>query len=101
MVSTAISLVLLAAAAYVAAINWASVYFSCRNLRLGIPKHHSMTPLISQVFVVLAWLVHQPTAMPWIPAKAFLLIALADLSLWSLLWLPVVLIRRALTAGDS
>lgn len=101
MVSTVTSVVLLIAAAYVVVVNWASVYLSYRNLRLGIQKHHSMTPLLSQVFVVLAWLIHQPNAMSWFPVHGFLLVALADPSLWSLLWLPVLLIRRALQARNS
>jgi hypothetical protein len=94
MLSTATVLALLAAALYVVIANWACAYLSLRNSRLGIDKHYSMVPIVPQLLVGIAWLLYDPKVTSWLPGLVFLFIAIADLSLWSLLWLPVVLIRH-------
>jgi hypothetical protein len=51
-------------------------------------------PIVPQLLVGIAWLLYDPKVTSWLPGLVFLFIAIADLSLWSLLWLPVVLIRH-------
>lgn len=101
MLLASIAVLLLALAGYVVAMNWMCLYFSYRNVRHGIAKQHSMVPLVSLVLVALAWMLHDPHAMPWLPESSFWAIALADISLWSTLWLPVFLLLRKFRDDDA
>lgn len=101
MISGALIVLLLLASLYVAMMNWACAYFSVRNRRLGIDKHHSMVHFVPQILVGLAWLIHESNNSAWLPSIGFIAIALVDISLLFLFFLPVFLAWRVLQNRQS
>lgn len=84
-----ISAALVLAALYVTVMNGACAYLSRRNRRQGIAKHHSTIPLVVEILLILAALLS-----PEIPRLPLAIMALADVSLWQLAYLPILLLRR-------
>jgi len=87
-------LVLLIIAAAVVFLNWGCVVVSLLYKRQGIKRHVSTVPLVAQVFVILAATVQTGASSPWLPGWAFWVVACADVALWSILCLPLFLLRR-------
>src|SRR5262245_37340173 len=81
-------------AAFLCCTNAASIVVSLRNARRGVDPHVSMVPFVPQPFVLLAFLGSRRSGERWFPAWLLLAIALADVSLWCLLYLPIALLRR-------
>ena len=77
-----VSSVLLALGCLVLASNFWAIYASARNRRLGINKHVSTVPIVTQILVVLAAMASRHTEQPWVPGWVFWLIAVADPFLW-------------------
>ena len=78
-------------AIYIVAMNWGCIIVSLNNKKKGIDRHHSTVPLISLLLSAFAALIY-----PYDHKKWFLLIALCDLSNWSLLCLPIIFIKYKL-----
>ena len=85
-----LTIVILLFAAYIVVMNWGFVFVSSRNRRRGIDRHHSTVPVVTLVLVALAYLLYPRQDKSWM-----IVIPLLDIANWSLLWLPVVLIREA------
>ncbi|NTV13348.1 MAG: hypothetical protein HGA96_05380 [Desulfobulbaceae bacterium] len=84
-----LAFVLLLLAAYIVVMNWGCVLVSLRNKRRGIARHHSTVPLLSLVLAALAYLVYPRPDKMWL-----LFLPLCDIANWSLLLLPMVLMRE-------
>ena len=96
-----LSLTILLFAAYIVVMNWCCVIISIRNQRRGIDRHHSTVPLLSLILTVFALLLFpHPNKAAWMLAVPLLDIAHLGL-LWSILWLPVLLIRDLKTKGNK
>lgn len=76
--------------AYIVVMNWGSVIVSTRNKKRGIDRHHSTVPIISFVLAALAYLIYPHPDKMWMIS-----VPLLDVANWSLLLLPVVLIRES------
>lgn len=78
----------------VVALNWVAAGVSLRNKRRGIDRHISPIPIVAQIFAVVAAIgsYFNPAGLirPW----ACILVALLDVPLWSLAYLPVYLRKR-------
>jgi hypothetical protein len=74
-----LSLVLIALAGYVAVMNWAYVFISLGNRRVGIDKHHSTVPVASWALAFAASKIY-----PFPPTGWFDAIPLADIGNWML-----------------
>lgn len=85
-----LSIIFLLSAAYVVVMNCACVIVSVQNRRKGIDRHHSTVALVSLILAALAYAAYPYTHKNWI-----VLLPLADIANWTLLWLPVMLIRGA------
>ena len=85
-----LAIAILLIAAYIVVMNWGCVIVSTRNKRRGIDRHHSTVPIISFVLAALAFAIYPRTDRMWM-----ITIPLLDIANWSLLLLPVVLIREA------
>jgi hypothetical protein len=85
-----LSFAILAVAAFVVVMNWGCVIVSMRNKRRGIDRHHSTVPIVSLLLAALASLIYPRAEKIWMIS-----VPLLDIANWSLLWLPVVLIREA------
>lgn len=85
--SLAVSILFLLAAIYVVVGNWACLIATLRNKRKGIDQHHSMVPVVSVILAVLGMLFFPFPKGMWI-----LVIPLADVSLWNLLFFPFFII---------
>jgi hypothetical protein len=83
----AVSILFVLGATFVAVMNWACVIASERNKRKGIDQHHSMVPVVSLVLGLLGLFFFPFPKGFWI-----LIIPLADLSLWNLLFFPFFII---------
>ena len=79
-------------AAYVVVMNWGCVIVSTRNKGRGIDRHHSTVPIISFVLAALAFAIYPRLDKMWM-----ITVPLLDIANWSLLLLPVVLIREEKT----
>jgi hypothetical protein len=77
-----VSSVFFALGCLVLAGNYWAVYVSGRNRRLGIDKHMSTIPVVTQILAVLGGMASGPAGQPWIPGWAFLLMAVVDPFLW-------------------
>jgi hypothetical protein len=85
-----LAIAILLFAGYIVVMNWGCVIISMRNKKRGIDRHHSTVPIVSLVLAALANEIY-----PW-PDKMWMIsVPLVDIANWSLLWLPVVLIREA------
>jgi hypothetical protein len=71
-------------------MNWASAIASIRNKQRGTHRHVSTIPVLS---FILAGVAH--TIYPWQQKAWIILVPLLDVANWSLLWLPVALIRES------
>jgi hypothetical protein len=76
-------------AAYIVFMNWGCVAVSMRNKRRGIDRHHSTVPVVSFILAALAHLIYPRADEGWM-----ITVPLLDIGNWSLLWLPVRLIRE-------
>ena len=85
--------VVLALAICVVVLNWGCVIASIRMRRQGLPRHVSTVPLVAQVLVGLALFLSMDNAVG-VPNWVYGCIALADPALYSLLYLPIFLLRR-------
>src|SRR5262249_12358656 len=83
------SILIILFTAYVVVMNWGCLIASWRNKRRGIDRHHSTVPLVSVLFSYLAFLIYPYALRNWIGV-----IPLLDIGNWTLLLLPVVLIRE-------
>jgi hypothetical protein len=88
----AVSFLLLAILA--SALNWAALVVSVRNKKRGIDRHLSTIPIAAQIFGVAAAVSSHFNPAAVIPSWICLLPALLDVSLCSLAYLPVYLLRR-------
>jgi hypothetical protein len=84
-----LSLAILAVAAFVVVMNWSCIIVTIRNKRRGIDRHHSTVPIVSLLLAALAYLIYPRAEKIWMIS-----VPLFDIANWSLLWLPVVLIRE-------
>ena len=90
-----LSLLLLFFAALVVVLNWGYVVASVRFKRSGIRRHISTVPLVAQSFVVASAVAQSKVSNQWLlPPWAFWAVALSDISLWSILYFPVFVLRR-------
>jgi hypothetical protein len=87
-----LAIAILLFAAYIVVMNWGCVIFSMRNKIRGIDRHHSTVPIVSFVLAALAYLIYPRPDKTWMIAVPML-----DIANWSLLWLPVALIRALRT----
>ena len=94
-IASAVVLVLLVVASLVVIANWWAVIENGRNRRSGIDRHISMVPAAAQIIVLIAALIENASGAI-IPSLIVWIIALSDLSLWGLLYLPIFLVRRRL-----
>lgn len=76
-------------------MNWLCAIQSNRNIRRGIERHHSMVPVVAQLLVSIAGLIEWLSGV-MVPASIFWLIALIDLSLLGIVYLPIFFIRERL-----
>ena len=83
-----VALCMLTLGAAIVLINWGCVFVSLRNYKRGIQRHHSTIPIMSVVFTALAYFIHPGPSKLWM-----LVVPVADIANWTLLWLPVVLIQ--------
>jgi hypothetical protein len=90
-VLTILAIVLLLLAAYIVVMNWICVIVSTRNQKRGIDRHSSMVPLISVIATVSSYLISPHPNTEWM-----FVIPLLDLSNWSLVWLPLYLLRESI-----
>ena len=86
-------LIPLALALFFLVMNWACWWANRRNRQRAIDRYHSQVPLVVQILACLAWLL--AGSAPALPGWVFLAVALLDLALYSLLYLPIFLLRRA------
>ncbi len=91
---------LLAFGAWVGVMNWVFHFITLQNYRRGIGHHISPMPLIAQLCAGIAAVVAHGVGLDWVPVATFWCVALLDLSLWKLVFLPAFLlwhgIRRML-----
>ncbi len=78
------SVVLAVSGACVVMLNIGCVVVSLLNKRHGIDRHHSMIPFFTQILLGAAGFIS-----PFIPRWLLWSVALADISLWSLLYFLV------------
>jgi len=88
------SAIALALAACAAVFNWACVIASYRFRRQGVQRHVSTVPIVAQALVVIAAVISARAASPLAPTWLFWLVAFLDPALFSILYLPVFLLRR-------
>ena len=84
-----VSVVLVYGAPFIVVMNAGAAFYSIRNRRRGIDKHYSLVPLAAQFLLFTAAILS-----PSVPRWGLVAIALADLSLWQLLYMPLFLLRR-------
>lgn len=89
-----VTITLLFLALLVVVVNWATVILSLRNKRRMIDRHYSTIPFAAQVFGVAGAISSRLDPVGIIPPWACVLVALLDVSLWSLVCLPIHLLRR-------
>ena len=84
-----LSIVILLITSYIIVMNWCCVIISMRKRKRGIDRYYSMVPLVSILLAYLAFGLYPYPQKNWIGS-----IPLLDIGNWTLLWLPVVLIRE-------
>ena len=89
-----VTVALLLLAAYIVICNWVAIYISYRNKRRNIDRYVSGVPVVPQICVLIAALVARWVQVIQIPSWVFWLIALADTTLFMLLYLPIFLFLR-------
>ena len=86
-----IAIVCVSLATLVSAGNWVAVVAWLRDRRRGISRNFSLVPVLTLALVVVAALTNPSEdpgrISPWI----LWLVALTDLALWQLLYLPIFL----------
>ena len=88
---------------YIVVMNYWCAIASVRNKRKGLDRHYSMIPLVAQVVFGVAYTASSFAPAAILPGALLLVLALSDLSLWSLLWLPfhLLLFRRNDSSSDQ
>ncbi|MCA9233661.1 MAG: hypothetical protein KDA57_23680, partial [Planctomycetales bacterium] len=94
-----VPVVLLVTAALVVAGNWAAVVWSLRLKSRGIERHISTVPLVAQILAFLAAVVASQSVSPILPAWSYCVVACSDIALYSMLLVPVYLLRSRFRAG--
>ena len=92
------SSIVLALAAFMVVFNWRCVVASYRFRRQGIDRHVSTVPAVAQVLVLVAAFISSSSPSPLVPGWVFCLVALSDVALLQVLYLPVFLLRRKFRA---
>jgi hypothetical protein len=88
--------ILLIAGACVDLINLGCVVASYRLRHRGIDRHVSPIPLVAPLLVLVAAIAAYAASARVLPPWLFWLVALADISLLSLLHYPIFLLRKRL-----
>lgn len=96
MLVTVIAVILLGLGAGVAAFNCACVFENYRLMRQGVQRHVSTVPLIAQVVVLIAAVIASKVPSPLLPIWLFWAVALSDVALLQIFYLPVLFLRRTL-----
>jgi hypothetical protein len=96
MFETLICYFLLVLAVVVCVLNWGCVIASYRLRRQGSKRHVSTIPLVAQILISLAVLVTPASSS--VPLWLFWVVAFADPALYSILYLPLFLLRRKFSA---
>lgn len=84
---TALAWILLAAGAFLIALNYSALVVNYRNRRKGIDRHHSFVPLLGGLLG--AWGVYL-LGQPMLAVA----VALSDPGIWVIGLLPVALLRQ-------
>ncbi len=85
-----LAIAILVFAICVVVMNWGCAIVNMTNKRHAIDRHHSTVPIVSFVLAALAYIIYP------LPEKIWMIsVPLVDISNWSLLWIPVLLIRKA------
>ena len=92
--AAAVAIVCLAVGVLIVALNWTCAYLSLRNRAHGIDKHHSTSPLVAQLVLLVGFAIGSRFAPDVSPGWVFLGVALADISLWQIIYLPIFLLFR-------
>ncbi len=90
----AIGALLVVLALVVIVLNYTVVYSYFRNKRLGIEKHSSMIFVLPEVLLLLAYAVFRHLPHASLSGWVLLGIALLDPGIWTILALPLSLLRR-------
>ena len=85
-----LALAILLFTAYIIVMNWGCAIVSTMNRRRGIDRHYSTVPIVSLVLASLASLVYPGSDKMWMIS-----LPLLDIANWSLLSLPIALIRES------
>jgi hypothetical protein len=88
------SCVLLGFGLWVVALNWACTVASYRLQQSRMQWGACVVPVVAQVLVGTAALVSSLSASPLLPGWLFWLVAMTDVALLQILYLPVLLMRR-------
>jgi hypothetical protein len=75
-------------------LNWIALLVSVRNKRRGIDRHVSPIPIAAQVFGVVGAIISYFNPAEPIRPWAYILVALLDVPLWSLAYLPIYWLKR-------
>ena len=94
MLATVASSIFLVLGACVVALNWSGVIAGYHLKRKGSQRNISLVPLVAQIFVFVAAVISFRAPSSSLPGWLFLLVAIADPALLSILYLPVLLLRR-------
>jgi hypothetical protein len=97
-VAYALTSVFLALGACIVVANWYLVIANYRLKSQGVDRHVSLIPALTQIFVVVAAVIAYQSAVVGLPPPLFWFIALSDVSLYSILYFPVALLRRGFRA---
>jgi hypothetical protein len=98
MLENIVPVVLLATAALVVAGNWTAVAWSLRLKSRGIERHISTVPLLAQILAFLAAAVASQSVSPILPAWSYWVVTCSDIALYSMLLVPVYLLRSRFRA---
>lgn len=96
---SAMTVALLLLAALVLVLNWAAVAMWFRNKRRGFARHYSLVPFAAQVFGIAAAITSKLDPAPQISPWVGIVVAALDVSVWSLAYLPIYLLRRRRNQG--
>jgi hypothetical protein len=97
-VAYALASVFLTLGACIVVANWYLVVANYLLKRRGVIRNVSLIPALTQVFVVVAAAIAYQAGVVNLPTWLFWIVALSDISLYSILCLPVFLLRRIFRA---
>ena len=89
-----VTIIFLLFGAFLVTSNWIAAFVSYRNKRKGIDRYISGTPVVPQICVLIAASAAQWTQAIQVPSWIFWVIALADTTVFMLLYWPIFLILR-------